>query len=104
MLRSELKVPFAKLWILLSYSDSSARLSRSLNTDALMQWILLAFSSLSSTRDRRRGAEALTLRKLCRDVRVTYSSSREARPSNTPPGSSVILFPYRTLRAEETGY
>lgn len=46
MLCSELKVPFARLWILLSYSDSRAKFSRSLNTDALMQWILLAFSNL----------------------------------------------------------
>ena len=37
MLCSELKVPFARLWILLSYSDSRAKFSRSLNTDALTQ-------------------------------------------------------------------
>lgn len=46
MLCSELKVPLARLWILLSYSDSSAKFSRSLKSDALMQWILLAFSNL----------------------------------------------------------
>lgn len=48
MLCSELKVPLARLWILLSYSDSRAKFSRSLNTMARIQWILFAFSNLQN--------------------------------------------------------
>jgi len=46
MLCSELKVPLARLWILLSYSDRRAKFSRSLNTVARIQWILFAFNNL----------------------------------------------------------
>lgn len=96
MLCSELKVPLARLWILLSYSDSSARFSRSLKSDALMQWILLAFSNLEDKNSVTRCA--WTHQRENRDVLQTHSSSREVRPSNTPAGSSVILLPYRTLQ------
>lgn len=60
MLCSELKVPFARLWILLSYSESRAKFSRSLNTEALMQWILLAFSNLINTREHQHNEFDLT--------------------------------------------
>lgn len=46
MARSEVKVPLAKVWILLSYSDSRERFCRSWKALARTQWILLAFSKL----------------------------------------------------------
>ena len=46
MLCMGLKVPLARLWILLSYRDSRARFSRSLKAVERTQWILLALSSL----------------------------------------------------------
>lgn len=46
MARSDVKVPLASVWILLSYSDSSERFCRSWKALARTQWILLALSSL----------------------------------------------------------
>lgn len=102
MLCSELKVPLARLWILLSYSDSSAKFSRSLKSDALMQWILLAFSNLEDNNSVTRCAGAH--QRDNKDVLQTHRSSREVRPSNTPAGSSVILLPYRTLQQNSWNY
>lgn len=44
--RSEVKVPLARVWILLSYRDSRERFCRSWKALARTQWILLAFSKL----------------------------------------------------------
>lgn len=46
--RSEVKVPLARVWILLSYSDSRERFCRSWKALARTQWILLAFSNLKA--------------------------------------------------------
>lgn len=52
MARSDVKVPFASVWILLSYSDSSERFCRSWKALARTQWILLAFSNLARKKQR----------------------------------------------------
>lgn len=46
MARREVKVPLARLWILLSYRERSERFCRSWKASGLMQLILLAFRSL----------------------------------------------------------
>lgn len=52
--RSEVKVPLARVWILLSYSDSRERFCRSWKALARTQWILLAFSNLDKHMEGRR--------------------------------------------------
>lgn len=54
MARSEVKVPLARLWILLSYSESSERFCRSWKASARTQLILLALRSLAE----REGSDA----------------------------------------------
>lgn len=46
MARREVKVPLARLWILLSYRESRERFCRSWKASGRMQLILLAFRSL----------------------------------------------------------
>lgn len=46
MARREVKVPLARLWILLSYRESRERFCRSWKASGRMQLILLAFKSL----------------------------------------------------------
>lgn len=46
MARREVKVPLARLWILLSYRERSERFCRSWKASGRMQLILLAFKSL----------------------------------------------------------
>ena len=53
MARREVKVPLARLWILLSYSESSERFCRSWKASSRMQLILLAFRSLWAEPGRR---------------------------------------------------
>lgn len=48
MARSEVKVPLARLWILLSYRESRERFCRSWKASGRMQLILLAFKSLGA--------------------------------------------------------
>lgn len=48
MARREVKVPLARLWILLSYRESRERFCRSWKASGRMQLILLAFKSLGA--------------------------------------------------------
>lgn len=50
MARREVKVPLARLWILLSYSERSDRFCRSWKASGRTQLILLAFKSLWADR------------------------------------------------------
>lgn len=68
-------VPLANDCKLLSYRDNKLRLCRSRNASRRMHSISLAFNR---------------------------SNCRDANPLKTPLGRSLILFPYKTLRGEET--
>lgn len=53
MARSEVKVPLASVWILLSYKESSERFCRSWKVLARRQWILFAFKRLETHEEER---------------------------------------------------
>lgn len=70
MLFIESKVPFASVWMLLSYSDSKLKLAKSLNVSFRMHVISFAFNS---------------------------SNCSELNPRNIFVGKFFILLPYKTL-------
>lgn len=70
--RSDVKVPLASVWILLSYSDNSERFCRSWKALARTQWILLAFSNLKEVKENREEEWGKKREAVCQKFLMNY--------------------------------